>query len=143
MRAVRPGFLIGELSQRSGLPPQTIRYYEQLGLLNPPARTEARYRVYTAEHLERLAFIAQAKLFGLSLEEIRQLIELRCGGVVPCGHMRGMVQRHIAELDARIRQLTAFRDELLRRYEAMDGRPAGGKICGIVEAEPFTGRGRD
>lgn len=132
---MREGFFIGELSERAGVPTQTIRYYEQLGLLQPPDRTEARYRVYTADHLDRLRFVMQAKAFGLSLDEIKQLIDLRCGGVVPCGRLREMLKRHLDEVDQRIRELTAFRDELVRRYETMDDPVPTGKICGIVEAE--------
>lgn len=135
---MREGFFIGELSERAGIPSQTIRYYEGLGLLQQPDRTEARYRVYSEDHLDRLRFIMQAKAFGLSLDEIKQLIDLRCGGMVPCGHLREMVKRHLDEVERRIRELTAFQEELLRRYEAMDGRPTAGKICGIVESSGIS-----
>lgn len=135
---MREGFFIGELSEGAGVPSQTIRYYERLGLLEPPGRTEAGYRVYTDDHLDRLRFIMQAKAFGLSLDEIKQLIDLRCGGVVPCGHLRDMVKRHLDDVEQRIKELTAFREDLMRRYEAMDGQVPAGKICGIVESERLS-----
>lgn len=132
---MRHGFFIGDLSEQAGIPTQTIRYYEQLGLLEPPERTDSRYRVYTAEHLERLQFIRRAKTFGLSLEEIKQLIDMRSEGVAPCCHLKDLVGRHIEDLNLRIEGLTLFRDELLRRYEGMNGEAPEGKICGIVEGE--------
>lgn len=134
MRNLRDGLLIGQLSERAGVPTQTIRYYERLGLLETPGRTASRYRVYTAEHLDRLRFVLQAKRFGLSLDEIKELIVLRCGGVEPCGHLRELVRRRLDETEQRIRELTAFRDDLQRRYDAMDGSAPAGKICGIVES---------
>lgn len=134
---MREGMFIGDLSEQAGVPTQTIRYYEQLGLLDPPDRTDSRYRVYTAEHLERLQFIRRAKTFGLSLEEIKQLIDMRSEGVAPCCHLKGLVERHIDDLNRRIKELTLFRDELLRRYESMESEAREGRICGIVEGEPL------
>ncbi len=63
--------LIGELSKQLSLPTHTIRYYEQLGLLDPPQRSEAQYRLYTKSDAERLHFIQKAKRLGLSLDDIR------------------------------------------------------------------------
>lgn len=126
-------FFIGELSQQSGITAQTIRYYEQMGLLEPPDRTEAKYRLYSQAHLERLRFIVQAKLFGLSLEEIKQLIDLGTGGIAPCDHLKNMVEHHLRELDTRIQELAAFRKELAGRYDKIEGQKCDGKICGIIE----------
>ncbi|PSO95825.1 MAG: heavy metal-responsive transcriptional regulator, partial [Cyanobacteria bacterium QS_6_48_18] len=72
----KKGLLIGELSRRVNLPTQTIRYYERLGLITPPERTASQYRLYSEEAIERLQFIQKAKIFGLSLDEIKQLIEV-------------------------------------------------------------------
>ncbi|BAZ47239.1 transcriptional regulator (plasmid) [Chondrocystis sp. NIES-4102] len=71
--AGKEGWLIGELSDRVGISAHTIRYYERLGLLEPPRRTESQYRIYGQENEERLRFIQKAKKFGLSLDEIKQL----------------------------------------------------------------------
>jgi MerR family copper efflux transcriptional regulator len=130
---MREGYFIGELSRRAGIPPQTIRYYEKLGLLERPHRTETQYRLYSETHLERLQFIKQAKQFGLSLEEIKQLIDLRADGVAPCESLKRMVKKHLEDLDSRIRELMAFRQELAHRYQQMDSWNGTGKICAIIE----------
>lgn len=135
---MRTGFFISELSRKTGIPAQTIRYYEQLGLLHPTKRTETGYRLYSDEDSERLRFIQQAKLFGLTLEEIKQLVDLSAGGLTPCGYLRCMVKGHLDDLDRRIEELVAFRDELMRRYEQMETASPSGKICGIIESQDLV-----
>ncbi len=68
---------IGDLADKAGVSADTVRYYERLGLLGSPARTAGGYRVYTEADLGRLLFIRRAKLLGLSLDEIRGLLEWR------------------------------------------------------------------
>ncbi|KAB8314316.1 MerR family transcriptional regulator [Tolypothrix campylonemoides VB511288] len=137
---------IGELSQRVDLPTQTIRYYERLGLLNQPKRTESKYRIYSKEDEERLRFIQKAKRFGLSLEEIKKLIDISALGAFPCVNLKAMVKQHIDELERRIQELTAFQQELLSRYEQIEALLPdstavlndaiyNGKICGLIERE--------
>ena len=135
---LKEGFLIGGLSRKVGIPTQTIRYYERLGLIDPPERTEARYRVYSEEDEARLRFIKQAKLFRLSLDEIKELIDLRAEGVAPCGHLKGMIKRHLNDVDRRIHEMVAFREELARRYERVNTSypdAPSGMICGFIEQE--------
>ncbi|UNU22691.1 heavy metal-responsive transcriptional regulator [Microcoleus vaginatus] len=143
---VKQGLLIGELGKQVNLPTQTIRYYERLGLLDPPERTESQYRIYSADALERLRFIQKAKLFGLSLDEIKQLIEMRAGGIPPCASLQTMVKKHLDELDCHIQEMLAFRHELANRYEQISAfvsdSPAttteasfNGRICGLIERE--------
>jgi DNA-binding transcriptional MerR regulator len=71
---------IGELAHQTGLSIKTVRYYEQRGLLEQPPRTEGGYRLYGPEEVARLRFVQRAKLLGLPLEEIRELVGLaaRC-----------------------------------------------------------------
>ena len=125
---------------------QTIRYYERLGLLDPPERTESQYRIYSEEAVERLQFIQKAKLYGLSLDEIKQLIELRDAGVVPCAYLKAMVKKHLNELDYHIQEMLVLRQELANRYEQIDSLLSGsssapteakfnGRICGFIERE--------
>ena len=85
---MKQGLFIGELSHRVDVPTQTIRYYERLGLLDAPERTESQYRIYSEEAVERLQFIQKAKLYGLSLDEIKQLIKIRVEGVPPCASLK-------------------------------------------------------
>ncbi len=67
-------YQIGEVADRSGLTPDTLRYYERLGLLSPSRRTSGGFRVYTPQTLERLRFIKRAQTLGLTLHEIRDLV---------------------------------------------------------------------
>lgn len=136
---MRDGMFIGELSRQAGVPTQTIRYYERFGLMDQPDRTESRYRLYSWEDVERLRFIQKAKLFGLSLDEIKELIAIRAEGNPPCKHLKQLVQHHIDDLDRRIREMTAFRDELARRYERIQvPGPCDGRICRFIEQESLT-----
>src|SRR3546814_10387180 len=78
--------LIGELSERSNVPAKTLRFYEDVGVLPPPARTSSGYRDYDNSALDRLRFIASAQGAGLSLAEIREVIGIRDEGGIPCAH---------------------------------------------------------
>lgn len=147
---MKEGLLIGELSQRVHLPTQTIRYYERLGLLKAPRRTASHYRLYTAEDEERLRFIQKAKQFGLSLDEIEQLIEIRSRGTPPCNDLKRMVKQHLDELDRRIQAMLAFRQDLASRYEQIEALLAdasvvptethcNGIVCRLIErSRPAT-----
>lgn len=105
---MKDGIFIGELSRQAVVPTETIRYYERLGLMDQPDRTESRYRLYSEEDVELLRFIQKAKLFGLSLDEIKELIAISAEGNTPCEHLKRLVQHHIDDLDRRIREMTAF-----------------------------------
>lgn len=136
--------LIGELSRRVNPPAQTIRYYERLGLLSHPKRNASHYRIYSAAEEERLDFIRKAKRFGLSLDEIKRLIDLSQDGVPPCADLKAMVKQHLAELDQKNQDMVCFRQELAHRYkhieaalpdssELPDEAAYNGKICGFIE----------
>lgn len=141
----KEGWLIGELSERVGVSVHTIRYYERLGLLNPPRRNESQYRIYSQENEERLRFIQKAKRFGLSLDEIKQLIAIRMEGIPPCANLKTMVKQHLDDLDRKIEEMVSLRRELASRYEEIDkslpdaSTPpteeiCRGKICGLIES---------
>ena len=101
---------IGDLSRRTGVKIPTIRYYEQMGLIEPPERSEGNQRRYTRRELERLSFIRHARDLGLNIDSIRELIELSAHPEQPCAH----ADRIAAE------QLQAVRDKIdrLKRLEA-------------------------
>ena len=141
----KQGWLIGELSVRMGVSAHTIRYYERLGLLEPPKRTESGYRIYGEENEERLRFIQKAKRFGLSLDEIKQLITIRTQGIPPCANLKTMVEQHLKDLDCKIEKMVSLRRELANRYEEIErslsnvstpksGEICQGKICGLIES---------
>src|SRR6266540_6380046 len=79
-----PAVRIGELAERAGISAKAIRYYEQIGVLAPPARTASGYRAYDEAVLGRLGFVRAAQALGLTLGEIRQIIAFRDDGAAPC-----------------------------------------------------------
>ena len=105
-------FRIGDLASRIGVQPETIRYYERRGLLSPPHRGSGGYRVYTPEHLERVEFIKKCQTLGFSLQEIRELMELKFRGNSPCQHVRDLLLEKLQQIEEQIQRLEAFRREL-------------------------------
>ena len=142
---------IGEVARQTGRSIKTIRYYEQRGLLEQPPRTEAGYRLYGPEEVARLRFVQRAKLLGLTLEEIRELVELaaRCneGEIVP--RLQEVLRAKLEETERKMAELSAFRQNLLYYRERAAALSDGGlhtdrycenvSFCGCLEA--VTGEG--
>jgi DNA-binding transcriptional MerR regulator len=106
-------FTIGELAARTGMTPDALRYYERLGVITPVRRTAGRFRIYTAETVVRLHFIKQAQLHGLTLAEIRELLQVDIrGGIGRCRRVQRLLQGKLEELDTRVTQLQEFRRSL-------------------------------
>lgn len=103
---------IGKLGQASGVNIETIRYYERSGLLPPPVRQVNGYRFYREEDVKRLRFIRRGRELGFSLEEIRSLLQLSDQPHQSCDAADQLVQKHIMEVEARIRDLQAIRNVL-------------------------------
>ncbi|OZB88488.1 MAG: heavy metal-responsive transcriptional regulator [Microbacterium sp. 14-71-5] len=109
--------LIGELADRVGVPSQTIRFYERRGLLPAPARTSNGYRSYDASAAARVRFIRAGQAAGLSLVQIRSILDLRDHGQEPCAHVAQLIEEQVADVRRRIAELTALQDELDRLRE--------------------------
>lgn len=130
---------IGELAAHAGVPAKTIRYYEDIGVLDRPPRTPSRYRDYDDGAIQRLAFVRAAQAVGLTLGEIRSVIALRDRGEPPCAHVLALVAQRAAEVDRRIAELEALRTDLRRlgaRARRLD--PAAcdpRRICHLIEPE--------
>jgi DNA-binding transcriptional MerR regulator len=143
---------IGELARLTNLSIKIIRYYERRGLLEQPPRTEGGYRLYGPEELARLRFVQRAKLLGLTLEEIRDLVELaaRCndGEIIP--RLEEVLEAKLGETERKMAELSAFRQNLLyyrERAEDLKNRVPTDRycedvsFCGCLEAvtEPEGG----
>ena len=105
---------IGELASATATKVETVRYYEKIGLLSPPARTSANYRTYGAEHLARLSFIRRARDLGFTIEVVRELLTLSDERAQSCEAVDGIARIHLEEIDRKICDLTALRTELDR-----------------------------
>ena len=127
---------IGELAKQTGFSTKAIRYYELLGLLAEPERTDSGYRLYTEKDVERLEFIEKAKHLGFSLEDIRDILILDQQQQRPCVHVLALIDQKLKQVDDVLRDLKAFRQELARlrkeSAEQIERLPADA-ICGIVE----------
>ncbi len=120
---------IGELARRAGVSTSLLRYYEEQGLLGPAARTEAGYRVYGADSLGRIGFIQRAKSLGLSLREIRQLVEESADSDTEQARLRHAIAHKLADTRSRIAELETLRRELEALYVRLDrGVPPCGHI---------------
>lgn len=106
------GVPIGEAARQSGVKVTTIRYYEQIGLLLAPPRSEGNRRQYEAADLRRLAFIRHARELGFEIEAIRALLTLQDDPNQPCGTADSIARARLAEVEQRIRSLTALKAEL-------------------------------
>jgi DNA-binding transcriptional MerR regulator len=125
---------IGEVSKRSSIGVEALRFYEKSGLLDRPSRTYGGYRVYGEDVLDRLAFIKQAQALGFSLDEIRRIVEDARKGQSPCEEVREIVRRRMEELDERLREMQRYRKELKQTLEEWDKvGHAPGHICGLIE----------
>jgi DNA-binding transcriptional MerR regulator len=113
MRAVDDVFTIGDLAARAGVTPDTLRYYERLGLLAPTGRTTGGFRLYSIDAVSRVQFIKQAQMHGLTLAEIRELLRLDArAGTGRCRRVQRLLERKLADIDARLVQLQDFRRAL-------------------------------
>lgn len=103
---------IGDLASQAGVTVKTLRFYEHAGILPPAARTPAGYRDYDPSALSRLRFIKAAQAAGLTLAEVRQVITVREDDGAPCRHVTTLLDAHAADLDRRIAELTALREDI-------------------------------
>lgn len=108
---------LGEVSRRLGLNPQTLYFYERIGLIPPPQRTEAGYRLFSQSDLERLAFITRAKSLGLSLEDIKEILLLKEGQLLTCRAVHDRLNHKVQEITAKIHQLQLLQAELVPLLE--------------------------
>lgn len=117
---------VSKLAERVGTSADTLRYYERIGLLPEPDRSPSGYRLYDAAVAELVGFIKRAQRFGLRLEEIRELVEVRERGMCPCGHTRVLLERRLADLDDEMRALARLRGDIT---ELLDELSAAMRSC--------------
>ncbi len=121
---MKAGLTIGELAKELQLNPKTIRYYEEVGLLPEPRRSDSGYRLYSKYEMERLRLVKRAKLLGLSLAEIKELVEYAIDGRCDVMEHRllSLVEAKLGEIDQKIEDLVTFRDNLRQYHRDLSRR---------------------
>jgi Cu(I)-responsive transcriptional regulator len=148
---------IGEAAAASGLPPKTIRYYEEIGLVTP-RRAANGYRDYGPEAVRFLGFVARARGLGFSVEDCRALLSLYRDRDRASGEVRAIAEEHLAEIDRKLDELQSMRRTLAHLVAtchgddrpdcpildqlAMDGDGVPGAQCEVV-GQPDLGRAED
>lgn len=124
--------MIGDLAKRTGTKVNTIRFYEDIGLMPEAARTSGGRRTYGEAEVRQLGFIRHARDLGFSTDEIRSLIALSAHPDQDCNEAGAIARRHLASVEERIVRLTALRDALSDAAQTCDG----GRIadCRVMEA---------
>jgi Cd(II)/Pb(II)-responsive transcriptional regulator len=122
---------IGELARRTGCKVVTIRYYEKEGLLPAPPRSEGNYRRYGEADGERLVFIRHCREYGMSLEDIRALLDFRDHPQRDCAWVDALIARHIDAVEAKIRSLDHLKGHLRQLAQSCSGGGSG-ETCGIM-----------
>ena len=123
-------FSIGQLSKRTGVKIPTIRYYENMGLIDPPERSEGNQRRYTYEGLSRLSFIRHSRDLGFSVKNIRELLELSQHPEKPCDDAHNIAVQHLQDVQKRIAKLRRLERELKRISKCDAGNVAE---CAVID----------
>jgi DNA-binding transcriptional MerR regulator len=116
---------IGELSRRTCVKVPTIRYYESIALMPAPPRSEGHQRRYGESEVSRLSFIRHARELGFEIDAIRELLAMSAQPEQSCAEADRIARRHMSEVDRRISQLVALRDELQRMVDEC----GHGRVC--------------
>ena len=127
----KSGLLRGVLAKQSGVNSETIRYYEKIGLMPDPIRSEGGHRLYNDTHLRRLLFIRRCRELGFTLEEIRGLLELVDEGDYTCAEVRERTIVHLDDVRQKIRDL----QKMQRTLKIMVSQCDGGLVpeCPIID----------
>ncbi|MCU1686607.1 MAG: Mercuric resistance operon regulatory protein [Amycolatopsis sp.] len=131
---------IGEVAKVTDTSTKTIRFYEDAGLLPPPARTSSGYRDYGPEIVDRLRFIRRGQAAGLSLQEVRQILTVYDRGDTPCGHVRTVLHDRLDQVRGQLAELVALEGHLQALLDrAEQGEPTphdDSAVCWILEGDP-------
>jgi DNA-binding transcriptional MerR regulator len=129
---------IGQLAQQTGLAVGTLRYYSDLGLLKPVQRGDNNYRYYSSNASQQVKFIKKAQTLGFTLEEIKQILDVKDRGEKPCSLVQSLLNRKIEQLEIQIEQMSLFKAEL-EEYRAawtnnsdLESKPQ--EVCPLISS---------
>ena len=127
---------IGEAARRSGVEASAIRFYESVGVLPEPVRTEAGYREYSGDDVELLSFVGRLRSLELPLDDVGEIVGLRTRGEAPCQAVRDAIGREVTAIEARMEDLRRVSQDLARLQESaaelVDEWP-GSCVCHVLE----------
>lgn len=126
-----PGMAIGKLAEAAATKVQTVRYYEEIGLIKPFTRSEGGHRLYAPEHLRRLKFIRHARELGFAIDAIRELLNLSDNPDTSCEAADIIARGQLEQVEIRLEKLKALRKELKRMVEECGHGRAG--QCRVIE----------
>ncbi len=134
---------IRELVVLTGVPAKTIRYYEEIGLLPPPSRKPNGYREYSEADVDRLRLVAGARRVDLSLEDTKEILDLRDRQVAPCSVLLELLDRKAKEIHQRINELEALERDLKKLYSLgltfpIDDVAGKNCVCHLVSEQTPT-----
>jgi len=132
MREIPTAWSIGDVARLTRIKVPTIRYYEQIGLLPAPGRSEGNRRCYSEGAIRRLTFIRHARELGFEIETIRELLALQDEPDRPCDDIDALASEHLAVIEEKIARLTALRREMQRMLKSC----RGGRVaeCRVIES---------
>jgi MerR family copper efflux transcriptional regulator len=125
--------MIGHVARQVGVQPSAIRYYEAQGILPPPTRWPNRYRIYSEEAVKLLLFIKRAQALGITLKEIKPLLHLATQGQQPCQQVKKIARNHLRDINEKIRELEALRNELRILVRRKARRTHRNKVCPLIQ----------
>lgn len=127
------GMTRSEVAEQSGVGRETVRYYEERGLIPTPRRSASGYRLYNEDDVRRLRFIGRAQELGFTLKEIKELLALRTGPEASCSDVKGRAERKIRDVREKIRDLQRIERALTILSDACSGEGPT-STCPILEA---------
>lgn len=130
-------FHVSELAQRAEVTPATVRYYSRIGLLDPRRESENGYRCFSTNDLHRVEFIRRAQTLGLTIGDIKTILESQSNGEIPCDQVKSMVKNRLAIIRERISDLQATEALITKTLsiwnKSGEQNPRNGEICPLIE----------
>jgi DNA-binding transcriptional MerR regulator len=132
---------IGELAKQTGLTVGTLRYYSDIGLLQPVHIGDNGYRYYAQNASEQVQFIKKAQALGFTLEEIKHILDVRNGGEIPCDLVQSLLDSKIEQLAIQIKQMSLFKAELEGYRDNWANNPSTTskqeEVCPLIASVPL------
>ena len=132
----------GELARAAGVSTDTLRHYERKGVLQRPRRSANGYREYPPGALARVLLVRRALAYGFTLDELAQVLRARARGGAPCREVRALAAAKLSDVEARLVELAALRDELratLAEWDSRLSKTADGSRAGLLESLADSG----